>query len=106
MKNGHFYFSHTLKDETPAPKIKSIEADWESGEISIEATDYDRIIWISDEKEIHEGDILRIYTLPPEKIGTYLRARLIRDNDEGVSCTQPMVIKQRAQPEITGKQPD
>ncbi len=80
---GRFYFSRVLAVEDEAPVIESVRV--RDGEITIEASGYNKIIWISDGNEIHEGETIHLETA--EGIGGYVRARLTADR--GWTYTQP-----------------
>lgn len=82
MKAGHFYFSHGKK----APIINEIILDEDAGTIEIDASGYNRIIWITAKgRTVHQGEKLFFRNNPG--ISAYLRAKLI--GDAGNSYTNP-----------------
>ncbi|UCG83399.1 MAG: hypothetical protein JSW38_00825 [Dehalococcoidia bacterium] len=84
---GRFYFSHRYIDGPPCPQISSININEESGTITIEATDYDGIKWISGGVEVGEGEIFQYGG--NQDVNGYVRMML----SNGTSSTGTQAIK-------------
>lgn len=84
METGQFYFSHG-----DAPVINSITVDNDEGVVSIDADDWDKIIWISDGRAIHSGDTFEFTSTP--NVGSYVRAKIY--GDEGNTYTNPFGVR-------------
>jgi len=93
MENGLLYFVHAPEgpDGPPAPEISSISVSSRKGVISIEATGYEYIDWISDNNVIHTGDYIDIRDFP--ELTGYIRAEIYESEDGPLAGTQPFGIR-------------
>lgn len=100
LQKGQFYISYCefsftiVKPSSPptyhsAPTLNSIEVDEEKGTITIDAGDYEQIVWRSDNGVIYIGDTLDYRNT--EGIGSYIRADII--GKYGITSTQPFAVK-------------
>jgi hypothetical protein len=94
MEKGIFYFVYAPEGHngTQVPIIKSIKVNQRRGEIMINASKQDSIVWISDGKRICRGNQLLLKELP--KTSNYVRAELY-GAEFSIVCTQPFIIKNR-----------
>jgi len=98
MEEGSFYFSTTKYSTTlpltggAPPVITNITVDNASGFISISATGYEEVHWVSDGNVISHSLTLDLRTTPG--IGSYVRAELY--NYGGSTYTQPFGIPEPA----------
>ncbi len=93
MENGLSYFIYAPEGhEGPEPpQIQSIDVNNRRGTIEITATNYERILWISEGRVLHEGNTVDLNELPEP--GNYIRAKLF-GNAESIAGTQPFGIRQ------------
>jgi len=87
IEKGRFYFSDRDPDGPPCPQITSIDVDEEAGTITIEATDYDGITWISAGVEVGAGETFQYGG--NQDVDGYVRAML----SNGTSITGTQAIK-------------
>ncbi|MFW5894829.1 MAG: PHP domain-containing protein [Bacillota bacterium] len=94
LRKGHFFTSNIKDNEGDAPRISSITVDEEARTITIEGSGYDAIEWFHGTDEFYEptqvgeGETFEYGTFD----GNYVRARLIKDEDEASEAktlTQP-----------------
>lgn len=92
MEDGNFLFVYSQDGHNgPAPpKISSIGVNTRKGTIRIDATDHERIDWISEGKVVHSGDAVNLSEI--EKLGGYIRAMIHAPNSNTVVGTQPFRI--------------
>lgn len=86
MESGRFYFCHAPVAGNPAPLITSIAADEMAGTLSIAATGWNSIKWISEGTVINTTDTV----LDVRGMRGYVRAELL--GPTGVTCTQPFFV--------------
>lgn len=92
MEKGTFYFVHAPEGHKGGlpPVIESIIVNQRKGEIKINATKHDSIIWVSGGKQICRGSKFLLEELQ-ENI-SYIRAEL-HGTGNSIVCTQPFIIK-------------
>ena len=95
MENGLSYFVHAPEglDGPPAPEILSISVNSRRGIISIEATGYEYIEWVSNNNVVHTGDYIDIRHFP--ELAGYIRAEIYESENGPLAGTQPFGIKKR-----------
>ena len=76
------------------PKISRIAVDQAAGEITITASNYDSITWISNGKIVAQGATLNL-AAHGENIGSYVRAYLLGDG--GILYVQPFTVLRAGQ---------
>ncbi|WP_353893692.1 hypothetical protein PRVXH_000452 [Proteinivorax hydrogeniformans] len=92
MIKGQFYFSSISTVDNPVglpPVINSVDVDREDNMVSIQAENYDKVVWISNGKIIHIGESINYKNA--KGLQNYLRAEVIGQG--GVSYTQPIGFK-------------
>lgn len=72
------------------PVVASIDVDKRAGTITINATGYDRIEWISEGMLVHEGETVDLSAI--EELGSYVRAMVYAQEGESVVGTQPFYV--------------
>ncbi len=88
MKKGKFYFGYSPDAaEGKFAVIKSITVDKRKGTITIEASDCERIEWISKGKVIHTGNTINYRQ--NQEISGYLRATLYGIDGKSITEIQP-----------------
>lgn len=85
MEDGTFYFAYSLTQNGSVPTINSINVDALTNTITIDASDYSDITWISQGNEVAAG---QTFTLNNEL--RYVRAEIT--GSTGVAFTQPFTI--------------
>jgi hypothetical protein len=93
MEEGMFFFVYAPaghKGPLP-PKVESITVDSQKGTISINLTGHNKIIWISEGKEVHQGDSINLNEIP--ELGKYVRAEVHYSG--GIINTQPFIVRQK-----------
>ncbi len=83
LEKGQFYFSRVSSVYDEAPVINAIEV--KNSKITVKASGYDEIVWVSNGREIHRDKTIDIHKT--EGVGSYVRARL--SSCSGWSYTQP-----------------
>jgi hypothetical protein len=78
-------------DGVAPPAVESISVDAYAGTITIAATNYATIEWISEGKVVHQGDSVNLNDLP--KPGGYLRAMIHGTGGFPVVGTQPFYVR-------------
>ena len=101
MRNGHSFFSnvrggHPKDGSDPAPLIESIRVDKGAARITIQASGYERVEWISAGRVIADGSVLDANGLQG-----YVRAVLI--GGAGRTYTQPFFVGDPAKGTPTGE---
>ncbi len=94
MQPGRFYFCRVFEPDQSAPVIRSIEANKETGIITIQAEGYQEILWISCGRVVLSGP-----TFDPERArqhDRYVRAML--RGPQGDTYTQPFRLTDRVAP--------
>ena len=97
MEKGSFYFVarhdgyYNGPPPTDPPVINSIDVDSRKGTISIEATNYEYIEWVSDGTVIYTGETIVLPEHPD--IGSYVRANVYKEEDGPIAGTQPFGIR-------------
>ncbi|MFO7978209.1 MAG: hypothetical protein R6U64_06070 [Bacteroidales bacterium] len=86
---SYYIYSPEGHDAKGIPVIENIEVNSNEGTISIAATNYKRVIWISKGQVIHEGTTIDLDELP--QAGNYVRAEL-HGAGRVIAGTQPFGI--------------
>lgn len=73
------------EDPAPGPLVESLTVDRDAGTISIEASDYDGLGWVSNGEVVSTDETLSLSV----DHAPYVRAHLLND-DGGVTSTQPI----------------
>jgi hypothetical protein len=87
---SYFIYSPTGHDAEAIPAIKSIHVDQRKATITIDATDAQRIVWISSGGVVREGSSLSIEQV--DGLGPYVRAEL-HGRDGVIVGTQPFGVR-------------
>ncbi len=90
MEEGLFYFSYAPTRGNPAPTINSILVDDAEGSITIDASGFTDVHWISGGQVIQSGSP----TIHVRSFDGYLRAEL--DGPAGTTYTQPFFVGDQA----------
>jgi hypothetical protein len=78
IENGRFYFCHRYDGGPSCPQIEGIGVSEGSGTVTIEAVDYDGIVWISGGVEVGEGETFKY--AGNQDVDGYVRAMLSNGN--------------------------
>jgi len=90
MQNGNFYFAVTKgHDRLPHPRIESIDID--NFKISIEASNYETIEWVSSGIVVAKGNVIDVLKL--ENNINYVRAMIYSENKQAFVGTQAFGIQ-------------
>ena len=78
-------------DGVAPPSVESIDVSPYFGTITIKATNYDTIEWVSNGKVVHKGESVDLDELP--ETGEYLRAMIRGTGGYPVVGTQPFYVR-------------
>ncbi len=94
MEQGLSYFVYAPEGHAgPAvPVIDQIRVNKRRGTISITASDVERIVWISEGRQVYEGPVIDLNEI--QGLGKYVRAKL-HGEANSVAGTQAFVINRR-----------
>lgn len=87
--SGRSSFSTTREPGTGAPIIERIERDEDAGTLSVRASEYDVIEWVSDGDVIETGETIQYRD--NTDVGDYVRAQIIEgepQEPDSITCTQ------------------
>ncbi len=95
MEKGAFLFVYAPKGHkgTMPPTVSAIKVDRRKGVVRIEATDYERMEWISGGEVVHHGEMIDLAATP--HVSGYIRAVIYAADDRSLTGTQPMRIQPR-----------
>ncbi len=91
MENGwsYFVYSPVVTNRLAKPVIRSIAVDPGKARIHIQTETPCKVVWISEGREIHQGDTIDLADVPD--VGAYVRAEL-HGEDGIVVGTQPFAL--------------
>jgi hypothetical protein len=87
METGSFYFAYSFTQNGTVPVINSIAVESSLGRITINASNYNEITWISQGTEVGTGEV---FAIGGELVTKYVRAEITGPG--GVAFTQPFGI--------------
>lgn len=94
MKEGMFFYFYSPRvNHAALPKIKSIHVNEATGTITIDASNHQRIEWISEGHLVHTGDSITLDNV--DNLGAYVRAILYGEIEENILGTQPFYIQRQ-----------
>ncbi|WP_162989743.1 hypothetical protein [Natronorubrum halophilum] len=85
LLHGRETWDPDSEDPAPGPLVDALTVDRDAGAISIEASDYDDLGWVSDGEVVSTDETI---SLSADHV-PYVRAHLLND-DGGVTSTQPI----------------
>ncbi|RQH02647.1 hypothetical protein [Natrarchaeobius oligotrophus] len=91
MENGHWYPTVSRPIGELPPVIESVDHDESAGTLTVEASNYDYAVWISEGEVIETGAELNYEE--NDDVRSYARAHLSRDGRAGEATTQPIAFE-------------
>lgn len=92
IESGTFFYVYAPDGHNgpSPPKINAVEVDSQRRKITVEATDYERIEWISNGITIHEGESIDLSA--ESDVQGYVRAVIYAPDGDALIGTQPFRI--------------